>query len=799
MNKIQKQTISLMARQSLKSGKLRNISVMITIILATALLSVILLFGIADHTVSKEKISHIQQAGFYNLTEEQLSALESAEEISYSMTVKTGTLSPQEDFDIIPYYVSELSDKIKIGTLESGRLPEQINEVAVAEGMIKKLNINTVVGSEFDMTFYDGTTEHLIISGILKSSDNTKQYAVFFSHEYAENGSQLKNSPYELYAKFYGAEQMNKNNCKEMIYNVGEKAGIEHKYINPTKAFLDMLTPDSQMIISVIIVGIVILLACILVIYGVFYISVIGRIRQFGQLRTIGMTENQIKKFVSREGGTLFIRSVPIGLLIGGTVGYIINHDGWRWFNTLWIFALVCALIYIITMISVHKPAKIASSVSPVEALHYTPQDDMKQASGKCECRNLTPLGMGIMNFSRNRKKAVSTLMSLGLGGILFITSATYISSFDRNRFARQGDFKEAEFVIGISPVAIELDENGLSGIQSKNPINEDFVEQIKAIDGVENVNEVKNFGVKFDFPQKEEYGNDDIIMLLSNEQTKTIDKYLDEGDADYDKLTSGNYILVAGNDIADEIYGWKFSVGDNLILHYYDGEKMSEKKIEVLGILSDKFNLKNEPEGWFVLPENAIDNWISYDSLNSKLLISVDSEKEIEAGEQLELLTAEQPKLYIETLQDRKQRYNEYANQIFGAISGLAIFIMMFSILSMVNMMITNIITKKQELAMLESIGMSMRQIRKMLLGESILLTGVTLVLTLTVGTLFGYILSTVLYNNGAFYMAFRFPTLFTVAYATILIIVPLIISSVCMHSFSKETLTERLTGTKC
>ncbi len=788
-----------MARQSLKSGKLRNISVMITIILATALLSVILLFGIADHTVSKEKISHIQQAGFYNLTEEQLSALESAEEISYSMTVKTGTLSPQEDFDIIPYYVSELSDKIKIGTLESGRLPEQINEVAVAEGMIKKLNINTVVGSEFDMTFYDGTTEHLIISGILKSSDNTKQYAVFFSHEYAENGSQLKNSPYELYAKFYGAEQMNKNNCKEMIYNVGEKAGIEHKYINPTKAFLDMLTPDSQMIISVIIVGIVILLACILVIYGVFYISVIGRIRQFGQLRTIGMTENQIKKFVSREGGTLFIRSVPIGLLIGGTVGYIINHDGWRWFNTLWIFALVCALIYIITMISVHKPAKIASSVSPVEALHYTPQDDMKQASGKCECRNLTPLGMGIMNFSRNRKKAVSTLMSLGLGGILFITSATYISSFDRNRFARQGDFKEAEFVIGISPVAIELDENGLSGIQSKNPINEDFVEQIKAIDGVENVNEVKNFGVKFDFPQKEEYGNDDIIMLLSNEQTKTIDKYLDEGDADYDKLTSGNYILVAGNDIADEIYGWKFSVGDNLILHYYDGEKMSEKKIEVLGILSDKFNLKNEPEGWFVLPENAIDNWISYDSLNSKLLISVDSEKEIEAGEQLELLTAEQPKLYIETLQDRKQRYNEYANQIFGAISGLAIFIMMFSILSMVNMMITNIITKKQELAMLESIGMSMRQIRKMLLGESILLTGVTLVLTLTVGTLFGYILSTVLYNNGAFYMAFRFPTLFTVAYATILIIVPLIISSVCMHSFSKETLTERLTGTKC
>ncbi|MCM1270761.1 MAG: ABC transporter permease [Ruminococcus flavefaciens] len=799
MNKIQKQTISLMAKQSLKSGKLRNIFVVITIVLATALLSVILLFGAADSAANKEQLSHIQQAGFYNLTKEQLAELKSIEEIAYSVTVKTGTLSPQEDFDIMPYYVSELSDKIKIGKLEFGRLPEQMNEVAVAEGMMKKLNIDPVVGSKFDMTFCDGTTEHLIVSGILKSSDNAKQYAVFFSEEYAENGSQLKNSPYELYAKFYGAEQMSKNDCKEMIYQVGERAGIEHKYINPTKAFLDTLTPDSQTLMLEIIVGCVILLACILVIYGVFYISVIGRIHQFGQLRTIGMTENQMKKFVSREGRKLFIRSVPIGLLVGGIAGYIINPDGWRWLNTLWIFALVCTLIYIITMISVHKPAKIAASVSPIEALRYTQQDDMKPMSGKCECRDLTPLGMGIMNFSKNRKKAVSTLMSLGLGGILFITAATYMSSFDKNGFARQGDFKEAEFVIGISPSAIELDENSMSGIQSKNPINENFVEQIKAIDGVKTVNEVKNFGVKFDFPQKEEYGNDDTILLLSCEQTKTIGEYLDEGTADYDKLTSGNYVLVAGNDIADEIYGWKFSVGDKLILHYYDGEKMAEKQVEVLGILGDKFNLENDLEGWFVLPENAIDSLISYDSLNSKLLISVDSEKETEVGEQLELLTAERSKLYMETLQERKQRYNEYANQLFGAISGLAIFIMMFSILSMINMLITNIVTRKQELAMLESIGMSKRQIRKMILGESILLVGVTLALTLTVGTLFGYVLSTVLYNNGAFYMAFKFPTLFTAAYAAVLIIVPLIISAVCMHSFSKEPLTERLRGMKC
>ena len=52
-------------------------------------------------------------------------------------------------------------------------------------------------------------------------------------------------------------------------------------------------------------------------------------------------------------------------------------------------------------------------------------------------------------------------------------------------------------------------------------------------------------------------------------------------------------------------------------------------------------------------------------------------------------------------------------------------------------NTLITNIVTRKQELAMLESIGMSKGQIRKMLLGESLLLVFVAVAVTMTIGTL--------------------------------------------------------------
>ena len=96
----------------------------------------------------------------------------------------------------------------------------------------------------------------------------------------------------------------------------------------------------------------------------------------------------------------------------------------------------------------------------------------------------------------------------------------------------------------------------------------------------------------------------------------------------------------------------------------------------------------------------------------------------------------------------------------------------------------------------MLESIGMGKRQIRTMLLGESLLLAFLTIGVTMTVGTLCGYALSSMLYDIGAFYMEFRFPTGFALAYTGVLVLTPLLITIVCMYGFSREALIERLRG---
>ena len=275
------------------------------------------------------------------------------------------------------------------------------------------------------------------------------------------------------------------------------------------------------------------------------------------------------------------------------------------------------------------------------------------------------------------------------------------------------------------------------------------------------------------------------------------IDVYLAEGIAYYEKLMSGDYVLVAGNDTVKEIYGWEFETGSSITLHYYDGSRMAEKEVTILGILDQQYVVDHHGlEGWFLMPEQAALGLVSYDSLNNRLLVSTEAEREAGIGEALAQMIADRPELSMETLAERRPVYEQNADQQFGAISGLAVFIMMFSILSMMNTLITNIITRRQELAMLESIGMSKGQIRKMLLSESLFLVLVTVGITMTAGTACGYVLSHMLNKIGAFYMAFRFPVILALAYAGVLIFVPLVITFVSMHSFSKEALVERLRG---
>ncbi len=794
--KIAARMITKMAAQSLRSSRLHNIFVMITIILASALLSALLMFANGQKQVEKKQLSHRQHASYHELTRKQTEMLKKDPRISFQIQVKTGILTSMDGYDVVPYYISELSDEIQLLELETGTLPASDREVALHGTLLRQMGIEPAPGSRVTFPFYDGSTETFTVSGILKGGDeNTKQFPVLCSAGYARTGSQLKDIPYEVYIKLQDADGLSASECKNIIYAIGADAGISRKYAVPSKTFLDSLSLNGQSVMIYGLLGTVILSACFLVVYGVFYLSVTGRIHQYGQLRTIGMTRKQMKKFVAREGGILFLRSVPSGLITGCAAGYLMVPDGFQITHMLQTAALVFMVLYVITMISVHKPAQIAAAVSPVEALRYLPQDTMAQTENKKFCRSLTPAGLGIINFSKNRKKTAVTMLSLSLGGILYISAASYISSFDRTGYARQGYFKNAEFHITYSQSAISLNENGINGLQADHPLDQDLIRQIYAIDGVEKVAEIKDCGIRYDISKHDEYGSENCIHPLGETEMKKTDQYLEEGTNSYEQLMSGDYMLAYANSLAEEIYGWKFAPGDVITVHYYDDGRVCEKDITILGILNDKYMLDYPyQEGWFLMPEQVLQEMVPHNNMIIRLLVTVDPDKEEAVGEELAQLISENSVLYMETLADEKISTARTASRIFAAITSLALFIMMFSILSMINTLITNIVTRKQELAMLASIGMGKKQIHQMLLGESLVLVAVTLGITMTIGTMCGYALSCLLYDAGAFYMSFRFPVFSALGYTGILAAIPPVIIFACVYSFSRETLTERL-----
>lgn len=792
--KIQDRMIMDMAKSSLKSGRMRNFFVMVTLFLSVGLLTFILLFAAGSQEETRRKLSHTQHAVYYELTPDQLERLKGDERIRYFVESKSGRTTTMDGFDVTPMYMSALSDEIQAGSLVTGSLPSKANEAAVTAAFLKRMGVAQEVGSSFKLTFSDGNTEQFYVSGILAGSDAAKNFSLLFSREYAENGSQLSGAAYALYAKLDGAETMGKNACKALIYQVGLDAGMEYKYISPSRAFLDAQDVDSQKLMLCVGVGAVILLACVLVVYGVFYISVIGRIHQFGQLSALGMTQRQIKSSVKREGRILFIRALPAGLLVGAAAGYLIKPGGWSFKNMAVIFVIVIVVNYVITMASVMRPARMAAGISPVEALRYTSQDEMKKAGAKRECRRLSPVGLGFMNFSKNRKKTVITMLSLGLGGIMFMTAATYMSSFNKEQYSRQLYFEDGEYNLMISEQAIEQDDHGLSGIQSRSPLSETFRQTVEALPGVNKVLRQQAFGIKFDYEKGGEYNVNDAVTPMSGEAMAQAMDLITEGMVDLSQMMSGDYVLIRGNDVVREIYGWEFELGDTLVFHFWDGSAMAERAVTIGGFLPGDYG--SMQEGWFFMPEDAIKDWVKYDNFDTRWIIATNPEQEQAVGEALTALVAGQPQLGMETLQDRREMDRNSISTLFGAISGLSIFIMMFSILSMMNTLITNIVTKKQELAMLESIGMTRSQRRRMILGECFSLAGVSLCMTLIVGTLAGYGLCRILENSGVRYMSFRFPAGFALIYCAILVLVPTVITIVSMRSFSREALVERLRG---
>ena len=180
-----------------------------------------------------------------------------------------------------------------------------------------------------------------------------------------------------------------------------------------------------------------------LIIYNIFQISVTGDIRFYGLLKTIGVTPRQLKRIIRQQALFLCIVGIPVGLLLGYGVGASLTPVvmaqttfgvGVSTVSTSPLIFFASALFALITvLLSCSRPGKIASKVSPVEATKYT--EIVKSKKKQRTTRGAKVHQMAFANLGRNKKKTVLVVISLSLSVVLLNILVTFTGGFDMEKY----------------------------------------------------------------------------------------------------------------------------------------------------------------------------------------------------------------------------------------------------------------------------------------------------------------------------------------------------------------------------
>lgn len=808
--------VSHLAKSSVKTNKLRNFFAVFAIVLSVSLLTVMGLFVSGQEMAESRLVAKMQQVIYMEIEEAQAKKMAEEEDVSYLKLMKDGAGVEVGSRIVQPMWydgnvVKGDKEEVQFTKVEKGgRMPETMEEAAVPEEYCKLLGVEAKIGNTIKFAAVDGTEEEFVITGFLDGDwDNSGILSVLFSREYAQKGKLLKDTPYLALVNLKNGNKMTQDEFQDRIVELGKKYGVARKNVNPNNYFTGTLKGDpvrEQQRIVVVGICIGILFVSILVIYSVFYLSVIGRIRQFGQLRTIGMTKKQIRRMVTREGLILSGIGIPTGLLTGSIIGYFIKKDGWDWMRTLVIFAVVVVADVMTVWLSIYKPAKLAAGISPIEAAKFTGEiSEKKSKKGKKNKtkemkklqRSLSPSGLAKISATKNQKKTFLTVLSLGVGGVLFMLAATFITSTSLEEYSRQGAFQKGAFLLTLSSNAAETDEHGLSGLMMNNPLDKELKDRILDIKGTEKIYQYQKMEMKW---EAHDEGETDAVHPVSKEEFERVKNKWAEKDSPlrdkpYEEMVENQEIFISGNNTVKEVFGWEFEPGDKVRMTFDNGKEIIEKEYTVAGIVDSWRYMKEEIDiGWFCMPEALVKEVSGELNLNDSFVVKTDGSRQIAIENEISSILEEHPSLRMYTLRERKLEDEKSFALVYIIILGLSGFIIGFSMLNLINTLITNVVTRKQEFAMLESVGMSRKQLNRMVILEGLILSGGNAVITLVIGSLAGFAGIQFMREIAATYMHYHFPVWFYLGYLAVLIVVPVLVSGIVLRGFEKQALTERL-----
>lgn len=639
--------------------------------------------------------------------------------------------------------------------LAEGAYPEKGNEIAAGAAFLKECGVSDPkVGDKvrlqrrFNMeTPFEA--EEYTISGLVKENEvGTGIYrAVFVSKEYFEHSVPRQEREYNAYFSLAPFVEINTDNTEEVIKELAVLVGADEKNVNVNKGYLNWYLNAGYETITVcaLIIGCIVLFS-VLVIYNIFQVGIVQKIREYGKLRAIGATKHQMRKLIFLEGMYMTVIGIPIGLILG-IVTASLSFDwlmrlervyrpaGYTFVSPISpaIVFLAAVICFLTVCLALYRPIRLVSSVSPVEAVRYQEGSTVKHSrSTRRGKRQMRVFDLTLANLAAQKKRTVMTIITMGLSCTLFVVIANLGGNLDTEYDARKqvefGDFQiELDYSIGDKAYP----ENNLDAILKNNPLDQEFLNELRALDGVARVDTQRILCAQLLDKNGQASEKSYSVLVLDRE---TFEKELKEGggegDFSYDSVSQNSGI----------VWGMRYFMeeegivrGDSKKILLTDGIQEKTMEAQVAG----SFGMASAD--WIITEETYRSLGFAGDPIY-KVWISCERKTEASVEGQIRTLLENKEHLEMKTYADVLSTSKTAVGMMKLFAYVLSGMIAVISFLNMANTLVVSAVTRRQEFGLMQAIGMTNAQLNASLQGEGLLFTVGTVAVSMLVGIPCGY-----------------------------------------------------------
>ncbi len=699
-----------------------------------------------------------------------------------------------------------------------GSYPEKSNEIMIAGWILKRMGINKPeIGMEIDLKYRvssNGTTSEeksrkFILSGYYTEYMNLRSDnigAMLVSEEFLKGEGKSPQKSGAASIVFKSDNNMDYK-VKELERDVklsgDQKLKVVPLYDNGSMA-------DTGTLLAMIFIVFIIMSSGYLLIYNVLSLSVSKDIRYYGLLKTIGTTPAQLGKIVMGQAFRLTVVGIPAGLLLGGFVSLftvptalsLLNFQGGDLgvkvsFNPV-IYMGAAFFTLVTTLIGSMKPAGKAGNISPVEAMRYTGltfKRNTNRSTGGGKVHR-----MALKNIFMDKRRAALVLVSLFLGITTFLAVNTIVQSMDVKNLVSEyikNDFRLTNntTVYGAT-VRQKFDTDFLSGLKSLKSVNSIRQISMHAVN-VEYSEEIfgrhmADLEKRYKLPphnQEQFLNNPDLfwtcLVGVDTDYISELNEKL-ETPVDTGAFEKGQIVLFSSD--RPELY----SIGSDIAFMDKDTGKKTMAKLG--GIIPEDAPYKGSRGlAPVIYISNAKMHQLYGDPVIYAVTLEAEDGAEKEVLAQLQALTGGDREITLDSRIKMLEQFKGAKLVMFVLGGGMSMILAFIGIMNFVNVMITGINVRRHELAVLESVGMTTVQIRRMLLFEGGAYAAITCILVLLLGNGISYGLFA-LFKTEATYAVYSFP--FTALLVSFLLIftVCLTVPEITFKLISKQSVTERL-----